>query len=203
MRSKTIYVIIFILVSLCTILFTEQADAHISAQIPTVDMATVTSTPEGVYITVKLDQQQVNVRSGPGTFYPKVGVLLVGQKVPAKGKSVGGEWILVEYPGIPGGLAWVYAPLVDKSIGELPVVEPPPTPTPLFTQTINPTLAAQFVVTSIPTRLPTFTQPAPLVIPTFQEQSGSSISRIPMGLFILVIAAVGIFISLFSIAQGR
>lgn len=45
-------------------------------QLPTVLIPTVTGTPVGAAITVKIDQQQINVRSGPGTFYPKVGVLL-------------------------------------------------------------------------------------------------------------------------------
>jgi hypothetical protein len=201
MRAKIFTVIILILVSVFTCILTNQVYAHSAAQIPTVDIPTVTGTPGGVYITVKLDQP-ANVRAGPGTFYPKVGVLLTGQKAPAKGKSVGGEWILVEYLGITGGLAWVYAPLVDKSVGELPVVEPPPTPTPQITQIIDPTLAAQFIITMVPSRLPTFTQPAPLVIPSFQEHSGT-FAKVPMGLVILVVAAMGLFISLFAIAQGR
>ena len=50
--------------------------------------------------------------------------------------------------------------------GPLPIVEPPPSPTPQYTATIDPTLAAQFVITIQPTRLPTFTEPAPIVIPT-------------------------------------
>lgn len=167
-------------------------------------MASVTGTAVGVTITVKLDQEQINVRSGPGTTYSLVGVLLAGQKVPAKGRSVGGEWILVVYPGAPGGLGWVYAPLVDPSGGALPVVEPPPTPTPLVTATIDPTLAAQFIITTIPTRLPAFTQAPPLVIPTYQAVSGGfSAGGVPMGLVIVALAALGIFLGIFSLAQGR
>jgi len=167
-------------------------------------MDTVTGTPVGVSITVKLDQEQINVRSGPGTTYSLVGVLLAGQNVPAQGRSVGGEWILIIYPGAPGGVGWVYAPLVNPSGGALPVVEPPPTPTPLVTATIDPTLAAQFIVTQVPTRLATFTQPPPLVIPTFQAVTGSmSPGGLPMGLIIVVLAALGAFLGLFSLAQGR
>jgi hypothetical protein len=172
-------------------------------QIPTVSIPTVTSTPGGPSIIVKPDQEQINVRNGPGTSYGKVGVLLAGQQAPAKGRSPGGDWILIDYPGVQGGHAWVYAPLVDLTPGELPVAEPPPTPTPLYTPTIDPTLAAQFVVTSVPTRLPSFTPPPPLVIPTFTASSPDTGRGIPMGMIIIGIAAVGIFMGLFTLSQGR
>jgi len=177
------------------------------AQAPTVDIPTVTSTPLGVQITVRLDtdQTQINVRSGPGTFYEKVGVLLAGQKAPAKGRSVGGEWILIEYPGIAGGQAWVYAPLVDIPPGaNLPIVAPPPTPSPVVTTTIDPTLAAQFVVTVEATRLPTFTAPPPLVFPTFEPITETPTrGGVPMGLIIISLASAGLILGLFSLAQGR
>lgn len=71
--------------------------------------------------------------------------------------------------------------------GELPIIEPPPTPTPLYTTTIDPTLAAQFVMTPVPTNLPTFTPAQPLVIPTFTDAPGTSaIGGVPMGLVILI-----------------
>ena len=167
-------------------------------------IATVTGTPIGVTITVKNDQDQINVRSGPGTAYEKVGVLLAGQTVPAKGRSPGGDWILVDYPGVEGGHAWVYAPLVDVLGGELPVAEPPPTPTMLYTPTINPTLAAQFVITAVPSRYPTFTPPPSLIIPTFAPvASGNLPGKIPMGMVIIGIGSVGLFLGLFTLSQGR
>jgi hypothetical protein len=167
-------------------------------------LPTVTSTVDGPIVTVRSDQEQfINVRSGPGIFYDKIGVILAGQQLPAKGRSTGGDWILVEYPGVPGSEAWVYAPFVNLTPGQLPIVEPPPTPTPLFTTTIDPTLAAEFVVTSAPTRLPTFTEPAPLVISTFEEQSNQSIlGNIPIGWIVVSFAALGILIGLFAWSQG-
>ncbi len=114
-----------------------------------------------------VDQEQVNVRAGPSTNYDIVGVLIVGQEVPALGRTVGGDWVQIAYPGVPEGVAWVYSPLVSVS-SDLPIVEPPPTPTPQTTPTIDPTLAAQFINEIPPTGLPTFTPPPPLVIPTFQ-----------------------------------
>jgi len=178
----------------------------VSAQIPTVDIATVTGTAIGPYIVVRQDaeQTQINVRSGPGTFYDKVGVLLTGQQVPAKGRSVGGEWVYIEYPGVTGSAAWVYSPLVEVFGGELPIVEPPPTPTPLITATIDPTLAAQFVVTNAPTRLPTYTEPAPLAIPTFNAvENDQGVAGIPVGMIILVIFGLGVLLGVVSMAQGR
>jgi hypothetical protein len=171
----------------------------------TIQIATVTGTPIGAAITVKIDQDQINVRSGPGTLYPKIGVLLAGQLVPAKGRSPGGEWILVDYPGVEGGVAWLYAPLVDLVPGSvLSVVEPPPTPTPQVTATIDPTLAAQFIVTSVPTRLPTFTPPPPLVIPTFQAADvGGGSTGIPPGLVIISLLTVGALLGVVSFTQRR
>ena len=176
------------------------------AQIPTVAVATVTGTPQGPIATVRDngEQDQINVRSGPGTIgYDIIGVLIVGQQVPALGRTPGGDWIQIAYPGVPGGVAWVYTPLVDVS-SSLPIVEPPPTPTPRVTPTIDPTMAAQFLVDLPPTRLPTYTAPPALNIPTFPAQSPASVSgRIPMGLVIIGMAVIGIFGTLISFLRGR
>jgi uncharacterized protein YraI len=201
MQKKAGGAILFFLVIIVSLFFSMPVRADNPKQISTVAMATVTGTPSGQFITVLLDQPQINVRAGPGTAYPKVGVLLAGQQAPAKGVSLGGEWIMIEYPGIPGGVAWVYSALVDVSPGQLPVVEPPPTPTPLYTATIDPTLAAQFIVTSAPTRLPTFTPPPPLVIPIFQTMTAGTASRLPMGLVIILAIALGAFLGLVSLFQ--
>jgi hypothetical protein len=81
------------------------------------------------------------------------------------------------------------------------VVEPPPTPTPLYTPTIDPTLAAQFIVTNAPTRLPTYTPPPPLAIPTFQSAPAGVASKLPMGLLIIITIAMGVFLGLVSLFQ--
>jgi uncharacterized protein YraI len=199
--------IIIVLTAITVLNLTGPAQAEEMFQIPTVDIATVTSTPPTgpmIRVSANADANQINVRNGPGTNYDKVGVLLVGQTAVAKGRSAGGQWILIDYPGVSGGEAWVYSSLVDLSPGTLPIIEPPSTPTPLVTATIDPTLAAKYVVTSAATRLPTYTPPPPLVIPTFQEmnvQTGPG--GVPVGLIIIGLAAVGIFLGLFTLAQGR
>lgn len=173
-------------------------------QQPTVAIATVTSTPSGPSVIVNPDQEQINVRAGPGTDYPILGVLIAGQEVVARGRSPQGLWIQILYFGVPGDTAWVYAPLVSAPTGNLPILEPPPTPTPRVTPTIDPTLAAQFIIESPPTRLPTFTPPPPLVIPTFEaEDDLTATNPLPMGLVIIGLAIFGFFGAFVSLLRGR
>ena len=174
-------------------------------QQPTVALPTVTGTPEGVTATVYLDQPDgANLRSGPGTTYEYIGYLLPGQKVNVKGRSSGGEWLYIEYPGEPDMYAWVYAALVDLSPGELQIIEPPSTPTPEVTQTINPTLAAQFITTPNPTRMPTFTPGDRLVVPTYGDTFSSSfLGGIPAGLVIIFLGGLGGLLALFTFIRSR
>ena len=174
-------------------------------QIPTVDIPTVTGTDRGVVVRVKNDDSnpQINVRSGPGTEYDRVGTLVANQEVVGKGRTEGGSWILIEYQGGPDGYAWVYSSYVDY-VGELPIVVVPNTPTPRITNTIDPTLAAQFIITVEPTRLPTFTEPAPLSIPTFETVAGVNVTGgVPMGMIIVICGILGIIIGLFALSQRR
>ena len=174
-------------------------------QIPTVDIPTVTGTDRGVVVRVKNDDSnpQINVRSGPGTEYDRVGTLVANQEVVGKGRTEGGSWILIEYQGGPDGYAWVYSSYVDY-VGDLPIVVVPNTPTPRITNTIDPTLAAQFIITVEPTRLPTFTEPAPLSIPTFETVAGVNVTGgVPMGMIIVICGILGIIIGLFALSQRR
>lgn len=187
-------------------IWVNPTNAGISAQQPTVDIPTVTGTPLGSTITVNADNAQINVRSGPGTEYEKVGVLISGQRVSALGKSVAGLWILIEYAGVVGGTAWVYSPLVTVSDGDsLPIVAPPPTPAPRFTATIDPTLAAQFALDIVPTRLPTFTAPPPLAIPTFTNpEANAGLGGLPpMGFIIVMFGVIGIIGTVVSYTRRR
>lgn len=152
------------------------------------------STPasSGVTATVKIDDNpDINVRAGPGVEYALVGKMLPGQQAPALGRSPGGDWVQIAFADGPGGLAWVYAYLVDLS-GSLPVVEIPATPTPRTTPTTDPTLAAQYVVDLQPTRLPTFTPPPPLVIPTFTVAEQGQTARSDDLTFVYAILGLGL-----------
>jgi len=174
------------------------------AQQPTVGIPTVTGTPAGpIAIVYSEPEEQINVRSGPGTDYPKVGVLLNRQQVPALGATAGGSWVQIIYPGVAAGVAWVYAPLV-RIEGVLSIVEPPPTPTPLVTPTIDPTLASQFIVDIPATRLPTFTPPPPLVIATFPvDETNPGTGGVPIGFVITGLTVVGIFGLIISLLRHR
>ncbi len=176
----------------------------VEAQQPTGSIPTVTGTPRGPYITVNLDVDFVNVRSGPSEyFYPKIGILVRGQSVPALGRSQDGAWIQVYYVGVPGNIGWIYAPNVSLvSSGFLPIVEAPPTPTPPATPTINPTLEAAYIQPQTPTRLPTFTPPAPLENPAFSDNTDTG-SRIPSGLIVLSLAVIGVLIAIISFLRGK
>jgi len=144
------------------------------------------STPTGIFVTVTYSDP-INVRSGPSTReYPIVGQLNPGDVVTALGISPGREWIQVSYAG---GTGWVYSSFVSISGGELMVLEPPPTPTPLATATIDPTLAAEFNIQPTQTRLPTFTPPPPLEVPQFDDSPRGSMGA--AGIFIVVLGLLG------------
>ena len=175
------------------------------AQIPTVSLPTVTGSPQGPIVSVRrdADQDSINVRSGPSAKYDIIGVLIVGQIAPARGRTPGGDWIQIFYPGVPDSSGWVYSPLVEVS-GGIPIVEPPPTPTPRTTPTVDPTLAAQFILEIPPTRLPTYTAPSPLVIPTYTSEETPTIpAGIPMGVVIIGMGVLGIFGILISFLRGN
>ena len=199
---------LFLLASLLSIflifIFHDLGSMQVYAQQPTVSIATVTGTPIGTYIIVNADQEQINVRGGPGTDYAAVGVLVAGELVSAKGRSVAGLWVQIDYPGVAGALAWVYSPLVTIFQGSgLPIIEPPPTPTLRVTPTIDPTLAAQFVLEIPATRLPTFTAPQPLVIVTFEANSPIQPGGIPVGMYITAIGLLGLFGATVSFLRDR
>ena len=150
--------------------------------------ATDTAAPGGTPPIVTAQEEGANVRSGPSsTVYPVLGRLRPGDTAPAIAVSPYHEWIEIEFNG---GTGWVYTAFVTLSPGFLPVVEPPPTPTPLATATIDPTLAAQFSAVPTETRLPTFTPPPPLVVPDFGN-TGATSGHFPMGLTIGVVVLLG------------
>lgn len=96
---------------------------------PTPEPATPTATPQpgSVY-----SNQAVNVRSGPGTAYGRIGSLVVGQRYPVTGKNAAGDWWQIDFNGQQG---WVVGNLVSTE-GALDGVQvasaaapPPPRPT--------------------------------------------------------------------------
>lgn len=205
-RKITVIISITFISLILFFLLPKQADADDSIfQQPTVAIPTVTGTPKGVTASVLLDQPDpVNVRSGPGVLFDKVGILLPGQEVNVVGRSKGGDWLYIEYPGSPGNFAWVYTFVMSVSVGELQIIEPPSTPTPEITQTINLTLAAQFITTPNPTRMPTFTPGDRLIVPVYEDTYTSTfLGKIPVGLIIILLGGFGGLLSLFSFIRAR
>lgn len=176
------------------------------AQQPTGSIPTVTGTPSGPVITVDQSIPVIRVYAGPSSFdYPSIGVLLGNETAPAIGRASGREeWIQIRYPGVTNAIGWVYGPYVRLSPGALlPLVEVPATPTPFSTPTIDPTLQAAFIGQETPTRLPTFTPPAPLEQPSFSDTPETEPTNIPTGLLILSLGLFGFLGAVISYLRGR
>jgi hypothetical protein len=205
-RRSVFFVFFLLMFGGMALAFHSPAQSYVHAQQPTGSIPTVTGTPQGVVVAVYLDRPQEDVYSGPSSYlYPRIGVVLAGQEMPAYGLSEDGNWVQIYYPGVPDSVAWVYAPYVKiVKNGELPKLAAPPTPTPAATPVvdINPTLVAAFVTPVVSTRMPTFTAPAPLVIATFVD-GASTVNRIPMGLLIFGLGFIGALGTLISFLRGR
>jgi len=195
----------FFLILLVSFSLIGSAEAGSLSQLPTGSVPTVTSSPRGPYVVVNsltANDTQINVRAGPSALTEKVGVLLIGQEANAIGYY--GDWVQIEYPGVANGTAWVYGNLVTLFGGDLLEIAPPATSTPNITRTVDPTLAAQFLITPEATRLSTFTEPAPLEIPTYTMDAGStSVVGIPMGLIIIGLGSLGVFLGVIALISGR
>ena len=69
-------------------------------------------------------------------------------------------------------------------------------------KTIDPTLAAQFIITAIPSRLPTFTEPPALQIATYPATvGGTTTAGIPIGYVIVILAGLGLFMTLLAVLR--
>jgi uncharacterized protein YraI len=201
--NKTLFVGSALILFLCTLMLISPSQRAVQAQQPTGSIATVTGTASGAIVSVDLSIKFVEVYSGPSTYlYPSIGILIAGQQVPALGYSQDQTWLKIYYPGVTDSVGWVYGPFVKVvKQGNLPILESPPTPTPASTPTINPTLAAAFIAPVTPTRLVTFTVPAPLVLPSFDNQTDDA--SVPIGLLIFGLGFIGGLGVLISFLRGR
>lgn len=91
-----------------------------------------TNTPEPTAVpAVKVNvNQTVNVRSGPGTAYPRVGQVDAGQSLEVTGRNDDGSWVQINYSD---GQGWVIVSLIQpegdvNSVGVVQVDAPPPAP---------------------------------------------------------------------------
>ena len=97
--------------------------------------------------------QGVNVRSGPGTNFPVLGVAPFGAEGEIIGRSANSAWWVVAIPSAPGGNGWVSADFVAaRNAEDVPIIAAPPPP-----------------VVIIPTPAPTPTRaPQPTATPSAQ-----------------------------------
>jgi hypothetical protein len=189
---------IFLIFGFAALIFLGSSGNPVAAQqsdtVTSPPTATVTVAAGMPYITVTYIEP-INVRTGPSSFdYPVVGSLPVGGMAAALGRSPAGEWIEIKFPAAPRGTAWVYSANVSVSPPNalLPVVEIPPTPVPFATNTLNPTFVAAFVIIPTSTRLPTYTPPPPLAIPTYENEIPVSSSRAGTAWLMAGLALIGI-----------
>ncbi len=73
-----------------------------------------------------------NCRVGPGKVYDWLGALTVGEAAEVLARSADGQYWVIRNPDHPGGTCWLWGnyATVEGPIGNLPVWDPPPTPTP-------------------------------------------------------------------------
>jgi hypothetical protein len=163
-------------------------------------------TPGSSGVTIMVNySEQINVRNGPGTvLYDIIGNLQPGESAQALGVSPGRDWVQIVFPSGPGGVGWVHTSLISISPGNLQIVEPPPTVTPLVTSTIDPTLAAAYIFEPTATRMSTFTPPPPLIIPHFTAAPEQGVKNsLPMGALVIGSGLIGIFGFLISLVRRR
>jgi uncharacterized protein YraI len=111
--------------------------------------ATDTPQPGGPSVTVDVN---LNVRTGPGTNYGRIGALAPNSTVDIIGRDVNSAWWQIPYPDAPDGKAWISAGYGTASgTDSVPLVEAPPTPT-----------------AGVPTVPPTAEAPPPAPTPAYQ-----------------------------------
>jgi PKD repeat protein len=73
----------------------------------------------------------VNVRSGPGVNYPRIGLLIDGQTANAIGRSADSAWWVIEFPVPPDNQGWVAAEYITAtSVENVPIIQAPTLPEP-------------------------------------------------------------------------
>ncbi|HMB24843.1 MAG: SH3 domain-containing protein [Chloroflexota bacterium] len=92
-------------------------------EVPTIGgKPTPTETPSGE---VAVIQQQINVRSGPGTSFNSLGTLNPQEAVKLTGKDSNGAWLQIDFPAGPEGKGWINAAFVQTQgvdLNGLPIV---------------------------------------------------------------------------------
>ena len=131
----------------------QYVTAATGAEIPTIggDRAN----PEGGSLGIV--QQQLNVRSGPGTDFNALGTLKPQDVVSLTGKDPQGAWLQIEFPAGPEGKGWVNAAFVRAHGAEnLPIVAE----------------SGSVIGTGTPTAIPSTATPT--VVPAWEDHDSAS-----------------------------
>lgn len=106
---------------------------------------------------VAVVQQQINVRSGPGTDFNSLGTLNPQDVVNLTGKDPNGAWLQINFASGPEGKGWVNAAFVQAhGVENLPIIAE----------------SGLIVGTGTPTVIPA--TPTPTVIPAWQDGDSST-----------------------------
>jgi len=99
---------------------------------PPTDTPVPTVTLEGNW--VQVTAQRLNVRSGPGLNYDRVGQIEAGEQYEIMGTSADYTWVVID---TDTGIGWVSVQYVDVigNLATVPIIQPPPSPTPAATPT--------------------------------------------------------------------
>jgi SH3-like domain-containing protein len=81
-----------------------------------------------VQLSLRIGDEKVNCRFGPGVVYAFVNELEAGTPARAIGRNEDSTWWYIRDPGNPGGTCWVSAQVtqIKGDAESLPVIAPPP-----------------------------------------------------------------------------
>ncbi len=123
---------------------------------------------------VAIVQQQINVRSGPGTSFNSLGTLNAQDVVNLIGRDSNGAWLQIEYSSGPDGKGWVNAAFLQaQGLETLPIVME----------------SGEVIGTATPTGIPLTSTPT--IIPAWEDNDSQNnpIARIlfePLGTHALI-----------------
>ncbi len=97
---------------------------------PTVAIATPGGSASDIYVT-NTGVIPANLRDIPSVSGNKIAELPVGARARVLFRTPIGDWLLVEFQGVPNNLAWIFTNVVtlNVDISKVPVLSPAPTPT--------------------------------------------------------------------------
>ena len=119
----------------------------------------------------------VNVRTGPGTTYPVLGVAAPGATALVTGKSADSAWWQVSVPttAISSGQAWVSASyVVTSNTQDVPVVDAPYPPPAVQPTPVPPATVACALVSQAPSDGSTYTIGTPFTTTWVLQNTGST-----------------------------